>query len=162
MKKDKDFIAITDYKEVKHVAELLGVPVSSVFHAVEALGTNKREEVYGYIKKEKEGLMGPKTDSVNIIEKAVETFGIDCQIEMLVEECSEVILAVQKLKRKSHYQYYPVTPQELHSYENIHEELADLSIMLDQMKVIFSVEKIMAYRSEKLARLEQRIAEHGS
>lgn len=94
-----------------------------------------------------------RTQEHLILKDAVETYGDYDQIEMLIEECSEVILAAQKLKRCGNF---------AHPERSAHlmEEIADVSIMIDQMKYIFDEEKINAYREAKLHRLEQRLKEY--
>ena len=42
-----------------------------------------------------------KIEQSEILQQAVKRFGIDNQIEMVVEECSELIQAIQKLKRSA-------------------------------------------------------------
>ncbi|WP_313515592.1 hypothetical protein [Sphingobacterium sp.] len=88
--------------------------------------------------------------SIQILTRAIEKWGIPAQIEMLQEEATELALAARKELRKNNEE----------SFENLAEEIADVSILIDQMNIIFPniASKIAKYRSEKLARLEKRIA----
>lgn len=83
-----------------------------------------------------------------IYQAAIDTFGVDSQIDMLFEEMAEVAQALCKLKRRKNGSL---------EIDNVHEELADLSIVLEQMYIIFDREKIMAHKALKLLRLEERI-----
>lgn len=56
------------------------------------------------------------------------TFGE--QREMLVEECAELIQAVQKLKRRERS---VINPDDTTATQNFIEELADVTIMIEQM-----------------------------
>lgn len=94
-----------------------------------------------------------------ILQKAIDTYGQQAQIEMLVEEASEVIQAVQKLKRAFESKVVGIEYNIKLKASNGHlmEELADLQIMLDQMYLIFPKEEIDEYREQKINRLKERI-----
>ena len=81
-----------------------------------------------------------------IYEKAINTWGINAQIAMVFEESAEL----QKELCKN-----------LRGEENrikIAEEIADLEIMLDQMKQYFNIEDgVEKYKQFKLKRLEERL-----
>lgn len=93
-----------------------------------------------------------------IFRKAIRKYGKEAQIEMMIEECAEVIQAIQKRKRL-------MESGETEDYHNklmavndhLFEELADLSIMLDQMFLIFPPSKIEKWREYKIARLQTRL-----
>lgn len=92
--------------------------------------------------------------SQEIYKEALEKWGSAAQIEMLVEECSEVIQSIQKLKRS----YYSNDDERItQSESNVCEELADLNIMLEQMMLIFDSSKISKFKNEKIERLKSRI-----
>lgn len=77
-----------------------------------------------------------------ILLKAIRTFGKESQCRMMIEEMSELTKALCKLPRDG-----PV--------ENVLEEMADVQIMLDQMKLLFGDTAEM--EAMKLGRLAQRI-----
>ncbi len=60
--------------------------------------------------------------------KILNHYGFEAQREILVEECAELIQAISKLKRKGE-----------RTSENFLEELADVSIMIEQMKLAVSI-----------------------
>lgn len=61
---------------------------------------------------------------MNIYEKAVKKWGIEAQLDMLVEECGELIVAIQKCRRGR-------------GATNLLEESADVQIMLNQVPFMF-------------------------
>lgn len=86
-----------------------------------------------------------------VIKRAVETYGEKSQVDMAVEEMSELIKALMKSRRND------VDVQK--NSRNIVEEIADVEIMLEQLKLIFNcfglVEREKEYKINRLAeRLE--------
>lgn len=81
-----------------------------------------------------------------IFEKALAHYGPEAQIKMLYEEMAELQLAVCKHGRGAD------------NIDNIAEEIADVGIMLDQMRLLFNVEtRSREIRLEKVARLAERM-----
>lgn len=89
-----------------------------------------------------------KDEEKQILQDAVETFGIQNQLAMLQEECAELIVAV------SHY-----NRGRSGALDNLIEEIADVSIMLDQISLAYDRD-ITPLRTWKLERLQARIIEH--
>ena len=73
-------------------------------------------------------------------------YGYNKQSEMLIEEMAELTKAIMKHKRKE----YDVT---LPTYENLIEELADTSLVLDQIVYLLQCEskvaEIKRYKAER-------------
>lgn len=85
--------------------------------------------------------------------EAVKTFGKISQIDKFIEEASELTKALLKER----YKEGSLKPE-----ENIHiaEEMADVEIMLEQLKIIFNnADRVDGWKESKLERLERRIAE---
>jgi len=83
-----------------------------------------------------------------ILEKAIETYGVNHQIDMAIEELAEIIHALCKYKR---------SPDEKH-VTDVKEEIADGQITLDQLKIIFSADDDVAeFDRQKIARLAGRV-----
>lgn len=80
---------------------------------------------------------------------AIVKWGVPSQVEMAIEECSELIHAIQKTKRSNG----PV------AQSHVCEEIADVEIMIEQLRGIFNCKIIDKYKAEKLERLEKRISE---
>lgn len=84
-----------------------------------------------------------------ILEAAVEKWGIESQMFMAIEEMAELTKALSKYYRK------PASNES----KNILEEIADVRIMMDQMIIIFerdyhdSVENIETVKLERLEKL---------
>lgn len=76
-------------------------------------------------------------------------YGYEAQREQFVEECSEAILAVQKLKRHGSKD----------NFEALEEEVADVLIMATQMRLLMSTSTIDRIIQQKLQRQIQRIKE---
>ena len=81
-----------------------------------------------------------------ILKRAVDSFGLENQINMLVEECSELIDAISKHKRNRV------------GMESVIEEMADVEIMIDQIKIYCKlIKETSNMREEKLERLLKKI-----
>ena len=84
----------------------------------------------------------------SVFEHALEHYGPDAQITMVMEEMSELQKELCKYRRGRA------------NYDHIAEEIADVSIMLDQMRLLFQCGgAVQGWRLEKVRRLAQRIAE---
>ena len=71
---------------------------------------------------------------------------------MCIEEMSELTKELCKNWRKSKKD----TPEQI---EHICEEIADVQNMIDQMQLIFGIEKVEKYREEKIIRTQKRLDE---
>lgn len=83
------------------------------------------------------------------LEKAIEVYGKDMQLNVAIEEFSELIKEICKHKRGED------------NRENIIEEMADCYIMMEQMEIMFDISysQMSDKVYEKQARLEKRLAE---
>lgn len=77
---------------------------------------------------------------------AVETWGHPAQLDVVLEELGELIVAIQQHKRGR------VTG------DAIGEEMADVHIMLEQLEVMFPKVSHDRHRASKWERLKQRLA----
>ncbi|CAG7581708.1 MAG: nucleoside triphosphate pyrophosphohydrolase [uncultured marine phage] len=80
-----------------------------------------------------------------ILKQAVDKWGELSQIEMMIEECSELIMALQKMKRG------------YDNLDNIAEEIADVSLMMEQGKYIFGEDLVNKHIDFKTERLKKRL-----
>lgn len=94
-----------------------------------------------------------------ILSNAVSTFGESHQHDKLIEEMSELTKAILKLRHFKLTEYNHA--EYLTLIDELHYELADVRIVLDQMDFIYHPDKLERHRASKLARLKQRIEEHG-
>ena len=96
-----------------------------------------------------------KIERVALYERAIKKWGEAAQIDIAVEECAELIKALVKCTRKTNGS----------TIIDILEEMADVEIMLEQLKLIFNYDfqftiptsKFYAIKDAKLKRLEKRL-----
>lgn len=81
------------------------------------------------------------------IKQIAEYYGYESQIDQMCEECAEFIVARSKVRRN--------VPG---SWDNLIEEIADISIMVDHMKLIIGEDAINEVRAQKIRRQLDRIA----
>jgi NTP pyrophosphatase (non-canonical NTP hydrolase) len=86
------------------------------------------------------------TEKRMLMKKALDTLGEEFQIMLLVEECGELLQAIGKVYRNKHG-----------SIENMQEEIADVQLMLDQVKLIYDEDEIDRIMDQKLIRLKTRL-----
>lgn len=81
------------------------------------------------------------------LERAIEHYGKDMQLNVAIEELSELIKEICKYKRGEG------------NIEHIIEEMADCQIMLSQLRIIFGIriDDISRVKWEKLERLAKRL-----
>lgn len=89
------------------------------------------------------------TEQLRHLNAIVEIYGADHQQDKVIEECSELIQAICKYKEC------------LDHVENIVDEIADVEIMLNQLKIIFECFGEVEERIEfKINRQLERIAKN--
>jgi len=82
-----------------------------------------------------------------LLKKAVDTYGLSNQLNQLQEECAELIVAVNKIRRSNFVNLDPLV-----------DELADVVIMHNQIIQEFNLEIRVHDRIEfKLNRLKERL-----
>lgn len=80
---------------------------------------------------------------IDVYLEAIKTFGALPQMVIVMEECSELQKEISKIIR------------EKGSLENLAEEIADVEIMLEQLKLIFTLhDKVTTKKGEKIERLK--------
>lgn len=89
-----------------------------------------------------------------IIKKAIEVYGSDAQIELAIEEMSELTKALIKMNRFKRSKNGNATLRRI----NIAEEIADVEIMLAQLKIIYDCNQIVnSIKDLKIERLEKKM-----
>lgn len=83
------------------------------------------------------------------LEKAIEVYGKDMQLNVAIEEFSELIKEICKHKRGED------------NLDNIIEEMADCYIMMEQLLLIFGIKDAEIYKAilKKTTRLVKRLEE---
>ena len=85
-----------------------------------------------------------------ILQAYIDKYGEDHRCKMAVEEMSELTKEICKHFRGND------------NLDHIAEEIADVEIMLDQLKMMFGLEeKTKAYRKYKIKRMVERIGKNG-
>lgn len=90
---------------------------------------------------------------MTIEEKLVEIaryYGFDSQLNKTIEECGELIKAISKYKGSRFKSEY---------LDNLEEEVADVLIMINQLRILISKEKIDEIIEYKLDRQLKRMSE---
>ena len=87
-----------------------------------------------------------------ILERAIRTYGVECQIDKAIEEMSELTKALLKLRHCDKDYERPIIQ------DAVDEEMADVEIMLEQLKMIFrNWKQLDNQKFKKLERLERRM-----
>ena len=86
---------------------------------------------------------------IDVYLEAIKTFGSLSQMVIVMEECSKKQKEVSKIIR------------EKGNLENLAEEIADVEIMLEQLKLIFTLhDKVATKKGEKIERLKRIIEKY--
>ena len=91
----------------------------------------------------------PKYSEEVILRKVINKFGKEAQCRQVMEECAELIQAVNKNLRSAG------------AKENLIEEMADVGIMLDQLRIMFEIKdtEINKIRCEKMKQIKRMVGE---
>lgn len=92
-----------------------------------------------------------KEEHLELLHEAINKWGVQAQIDMVIEECLELALALQKLKRKRG------DTEEKHLA--VIDEIADVRIIIEQAIIIFAdpSDKIQKRIDFKMNRLKDRL-----
>lgn len=93
------------------------------------------------------------------IKESIEVFGTEAQLDQLLEEMSELAMAVLKFKRATKFGASDIKMQLL--IDNIKEERVDVEVMLQDLDMIFGMKK-QHYSDilfKKITRLKKYICE---
>lgn len=91
-------------------------------------------------------------NEISIMQTALDRWGLDAQIDQTVEECAELIVALNKHARRS------PKPGTL---DNVLDEIADVEMMLAQMRIAYGMDdNALRMRIEhKFKKLKQYLAD---
>ena len=96
-------------------------------------------------------------DDERIMQQAIETYGVQAQCDVAIEEMAELTKAITKIRRVAN-DYEKTQP----ALENLLEEIADVDIMVEQMKIMWGQKQVEEYRKKKLERLDRRLQDDRS
>ena len=95
-------------------------------------------------------------ERLQIYNKATKLWGLVAQYDQCVEEMGELIVAINKYKRKVLYKEYKTDNKIV---ENLVEEIADVSICLEQIRYFFKdykIDEVIERKMQKfLGQIEQ-------
>ncbi len=90
----------------------------------------------------------------------VTIYGDGPQVDMCIEECAELQKALLKYRRETNKSFS--NPEKVKAAkEAIIDELADVSIMVEQMKIIYGYEAVEDRIDFKIGRQMQRLRNRG-
>ena len=94
------------------------------------------------------------------LKKVADFYGYENQSNQLIEECAELIQAVNKYRRASGKGQKTSTEFKI-AFMNIIEEVADVEVMLEQIKYLLNIseEQIEAIKHYKQIRTETRMSQ---
>lgn len=87
-----------------------------------------------------------ETDKCLLYNSALNEYGIKAQQMVLVEECGELLDAIAKSYRNRT------------GRDDIITELADVSIMVEQMAFFYGLDEFRAEKERKLLRIKERLS----
>lgn len=90
---------------------------------------------------------------------AIVTYGREAQTDMCIEECSELIKALLKLRRLPLEER--IAAKGMKALENIQEEIADVQIMLWQIDLMYGYGYVEDQIDKKINRLKERVEADG-
>lgn len=94
-----------------------------------------------------------------VLSVALSRFGMEFQLDLMVEECAELIKAIQKFKR---YYSNPAANNEK-LVQDVQGEIADVELAAETLRMIFGSESIDIIKQAKIERLKKTLdyREHG-
>lgn len=95
-----------------------------------------------------------KDERLNLYNEAEKYWGKIAQYDQCVEECAELIVSINKYKRKCLYNEYQNNPA---VEENLVEELADTFMCVEQLISYVGEERLHKKLDEKLDKLNGQI-----
>lgn len=107
--------------------------------------------------------MKTEAEQNKIIETALYRYGISAQLNMVIEECAELIQAINKVRRAKLITFEVTKPYKGMSndsvikYNNLCSEFADVKIMMKQLELMLDDETVKICYDRKIDRLETRL-----
>lgn len=86
-----------------------------------------------------------KGQRIELYKQAIEKWGEDAQVRMLYEECGELITAVAQFSRGRT------------SHHDVMTELADVSIMVEQIATLMNYDDFETEKDRKLIKLKEKL-----
>lgn len=94
-----------------------------------------------------------RQSETEILQRAIDRWGVRLQSNQCIQEMAELIVAITKLQQL----YDAPHTEQIAARDNLIEEIADVEIMIDQMKLMYGEQDIRKQRDYKLQRLVNRL-----
>lgn len=95
-----------------------------------------------------------KVERLKIYKQAEKLWGLVAQYDQAIEEMAELVVAINKYKRKCLYGEYS---QNAKIEANVIEEIADVKMCLEQLEDFVGADKVAVVFDKKLAKLQEEI-----
>ena len=95
-----------------------------------------------------------KEERFDLYDRSTKKWGEQAQIDQIIEEMAELIVALNKYKRM---EYYKEPKNKEKVFENLYVELSDVSICLEQMIHMFGEEEVEKIKISQLEKFKQEI-----
>ena len=92
----------------------------------------------------------------NIYKRIVDTWGVESQLNMVIEEMGELLQSISKFRRS----YNKDDETKAKAYDHLCEEVADVENMMNQMRYMLDADKIDAYKEAKLERISKKLDDY--
>jgi NTP pyrophosphatase (non-canonical NTP hydrolase) len=103
-------------------------------------------------------------EEIEILQQAIKQYGVPNQLNQTIEECAELIQAINKAKRHQLVTEseiikpaYLVSTKDCIVFGNLVSEIADMKIMLDQLTLLIDYDRVEFAKERKLLRLKTRL-----
>lgn len=95
-----------------------------------------------------------KQERKQVYDQAEELWGLIAQYDQAIEEMGELIVAINKYKRKCLYGEYKDNQKII---DDLTEEIADVRMCLEQLSYYVGEDKVDAMLDKKMAKLQEEI-----
>lgn len=94
-----------------------------------------------------------KEERIILYNKATDKWGFESQLDQLIEECAELIVSINKLKRSK----IDLQDRSDEIFDNFIEEICDTFMCIEQMKNHYGEEVFEKKLNEKLIKFEKQL-----
>jgi NTP pyrophosphatase (non-canonical NTP hydrolase) len=103
-------------------------------------------------------------EEIEILQQAIKQYGVPNQLNQTIEECAELIQAINKARRHQIITEseiikpaYLVSTKDCIVFGNLVSEIADMKIMLNQLTLLIDYDRVEFAKERKLLRLKTRL-----
>ena len=103
-------------------------------------------------------------EEIEILQQAIKQYGVPNQLNQTIEECAELIQAMNKARRHQIITeteiikpIYLVSTEDCLVFGNLVSEIADMKIMLNQLTLLVGNNRIEFEKERKLSRLKTKL-----